>query len=186
MNLAIRVARDDDLPRIVEIYNATIASRQVTADTAPVSVESRRDWFAAHPPERRPVWVAHTGPEIEGWLSMSTFYGRPAYDGTAEVSVYVDAARRRRSVGSTLLLHALAQGPALGVGNLIGFVFRHNSPSLRLFHRFGFERWGLLPGVAVLDSLPRDVVILGRKLMPSRDAGADSDPLAQGGEGRRP
>jgi phosphinothricin acetyltransferase len=173
MSLTIRISRYDDLPRIVEIYNATIPSREVTADTTPVSVESRRAWFEAHPPERRPLWVAQTDAGIEGWLSMSTFYGRPAYDGTAEISVYVDASRRRRSVGSTLLQHALAQAPALGVENLIGFVFRHNAPSLRLFHRFGFERWGLLPGVAVLDSLPRDVLILGRKLMRSRDAGSD-------------
>ncbi|MGH8807340.1 MAG: GNAT family N-acetyltransferase, partial [Noviherbaspirillum sp.] len=33
-----RLARFDDLPGIVAIYNSTIPSRQVTADTEPVSV----------------------------------------------------------------------------------------------------------------------------------------------------
>jgi phosphinothricin acetyltransferase len=50
----IRIARRDDLPRVVEIYNATIPSREVTADTQPVSVESRVPWFEAHQPDSRP------------------------------------------------------------------------------------------------------------------------------------
>ena len=40
-----RVARPEDLPLIVDIYNSTIASREVTADTEPVSVASRQQWF---------------------------------------------------------------------------------------------------------------------------------------------
>jgi phosphinothricin acetyltransferase len=159
----IRIARRDDLPRIVEIYNATIPSRQVTADTEPVSVESRIAWFEAHEPQRRPLWVAD-GKGIEGWLSISTFYGRPAYDATAEVSVYVAASQRGNGLGSALLRHALAQAAELRINCFVGFIFRHNAPSLRLFHRHGFERWGLLPGVAVLDAEARDVVIVGRRL----------------------
>ena len=104
------------------------------------------------------------GEKIAGWLSLSTFYGRPAYDATVELSVYVDAPSRRHGVASLLLEHALAQSPRLGVAKLVGFVFRHNTPSLRLFHRHGFERWGLMPAVAVLDGVPRDVVILGREV----------------------
>ena len=162
--VSIRIARRDDLPRIVEIYNATIPSREVTADIEPVSVESRIPWFEAHQPERRPLWVAEHGDGVEGWLSISTFYGRPAYDATAEVSVYVAASRRRSGLGSVLLRHALAQAADLRIDIFIGFIYRHNAPSLRLFHRHGFERWGLLPGVAVLDAVPRDVVIVGRRL----------------------
>jgi phosphinothricin acetyltransferase len=64
-----------------------------------------------------------------------------------------------------LMRHALAQAPALGVDALIGFIFRHNPRSLGLFHNHGFERWGVLPAVAVLDGIPRDVIIVGRKLL---------------------
>jgi len=38
----IRTALESDLPAIVEIYNSTVPSRMVTADTEPVSVESRK------------------------------------------------------------------------------------------------------------------------------------------------
>jgi hypothetical protein len=78
MNVAIRDAMAADLPAIVEIYNAAIPGRLATADTTPVSVESRRAWFAEHSPQHRPLWVADTGGAVVGWLSFQSFYGRPA------------------------------------------------------------------------------------------------------------
>src|SRR5664279_3732202 len=89
MPLGHRIATRKDLPQIVEIYNSTIPSRMVTADTEPVSVESRVAWLEEHTPERRPLWVVEDAGRIVAWLSFSSFYGRPAYAKTAELSVYV-------------------------------------------------------------------------------------------------
>ena len=164
MTITHRLARRDDLTQFVEIYNSTVASRMVTADLEPISVESRREWFEQHTPHARPLWVAEREAQIAGWLSLSNFYGRPAYRRTAEVSVYVRDSVRRAGVGSYLLRHALEQAPALEIDNLIGFVFAHNHPSLALFERFGFARWGELPRVTILDGIERDVVILGLRL----------------------
>ena len=102
-----RLATRDDLPVIVDIYNSTVASREVTADTEPITVQSREQWFADHTPDRRPLWVIHaaddTGekPEVLGWLSYSNFYGRPAYSGTAEVSIYIAETRAARVSDAT-------------------------------------------------------------------------------------
>jgi phosphinothricin acetyltransferase len=147
----------------VAIYNATIPSRQVTADTEPVSVESRVGWFEEHTPQRRPLWVVEEAGRVAAWLSFSAFYGRPAYDKTAELSIYVHEAFRRRGLGSYLLREAIAHAPAIGVDTLLGFIFGHNAPSLALFERFGFARWGELPKVAALDGVERDLVIVGRR-----------------------
>ena len=161
---AHRVATRDDLTRIVEIYNATIASRMVTADLAPVTVASRVKWFEEHSPEFRPLWVAHSDGEIAGWLSFSSFYGRPAYDKTAEISVYVDERFRGKGLGAYLLGAAIAYAPSIRADTLLGFIFAHNTPSLRLFEKFGFVRWAHLPGVALLDGVERDLDIVGRKV----------------------
>ena len=159
-----RLATGADLPGIVEIYNSTVASRMVTADLAPVSVESRRRWFEEHSPESRPLWVLEHDGGIAAWLSFSSFYGRPAYAGTAEVSIYVDQRFRRQGLGADLLRAAIAHAPAIGVRTLLGFIFAHNLPSLALFEKLGFERWGHLPRVAVLDDIERDLVIVGRRV----------------------
>ena len=158
-----RLALREDLVALVDIYNSTIASRMVTADMEPVSVEDRVPWFEAHAPRTRPLWVAEVDGRIAGWLSFSSFYGRPAYHKTVELSVYVDASFRRRGLGSYLLEEAIAHAPAIGVDTLLGFIFGHNAPSLALFARHGFARWGELPRVAVLDGVERDLVIVGRR-----------------------
>ncbi len=37
-------------------------------------------------------------------------------------------------------------------------------PSLKLFEKLGFTRWGHLPRVAVLDGVERDLIIVGRRV----------------------
>ncbi|MBV8273015.1 MAG: N-acetyltransferase [Cupriavidus sp.] len=161
----VRVATRGDLPGIVEIYNSTVPSRMVTADTEPVTVASREAWFDAHQPERRPLWVCEDADgRMAGWVSYSDFYGRPAYGATAEVSIYLHESRRGQGLGRFLLEQAIAHAPKVGVTTLLGFIFGHNAPSLALFERHGFTRWGDLPRVAVLDGIERDLVILGRRL----------------------
>ena len=161
----LRLATPADLPGIVEIYNSTVPSRMVTADTEPVSVASRQAWFDAHQPERRPLWVCEDAEgRMAGWLSYSDFYGRPAYGATAELSIYLHADRRGQGLGRYLLEQAIVHAPKVGVTTLLGFIFGHNTPSLALFERHGFARWGDLPRVAVLDGIERDLIIVGRRL----------------------
>lgn len=163
---AIRHATEADLAAIVAIYNAAIPGRLATADTAPVSVDSRRDWFAAFDPARRPVWVAEAGGQVAGWLGLRDFYGRPAYHRTVEVAAYVAPPWQRRGIARALLDHALRTAPALGIATVLAFVFGHNDPSLLLFRKAGFAVWGTLPQVAELDGVERDLLILGRRLTP--------------------
>ncbi len=164
--MPVRHAQPADLPRIVAIYNAAIPGRMATADTAPVTVADREAWFREFDPARRPLWVLTDldGAHVSGWLSLRSFYGRPAYEATVEVAVYVDPALHRRGIGKTLLYHALANAPALGIRTALAFVFAHNAPSLALFERAGFAAWGRLPRVAVLDGVERDLAILGLRV----------------------
>lgn len=164
MTFQCRDATPDDLPEIVAIYNSTVPSRQVTADLEPVSIESRRAWFDAHGADKRPLWVVEDEGHIIGWLSFSDFYGRPAYQRTAEVSIYLHEAARGKGLGKKLLAASLEAAPKLGIDTVLGFVFGHNEPSVRLFKSFGFTAWGTLPRVAVLDGVERDLVILGKRL----------------------
>lgn len=154
----------EDLAAIVDIYNETIASRRVTADLEPISVKDRLEWFAEHSPDSRPLWVMRSEGKVIAWLSLQSFYGRPAYEATAEVSIYISKAWRGQGLGSILLNRVFAYCPRLGVKTLLGFVFAHNKPSLGLLLRHGFEQWGHLPQVASLDGIERDLVILGKRV----------------------
>lgn len=159
----IRDANQEDLVRIVEIYNSTIQSRMVTADIEMVEIESRLDWFLNHTSDKRPLWVMEDDGTIIGWLSFQDFYGRPAYQATAEISIYMDLSYRKKRVGAHFLEYAIQRAPSFGIETLLGFIFAHNEPSIRLFKKYGFEEWGHLPGVAELDGVKKDLLILGKK-----------------------
>ncbi|MGH7841390.1 MAG: GNAT family N-acetyltransferase [Candidatus Binataceae bacterium] len=163
--MLIRDATIADLPEIIGIYNAAIPGRMATADLEPISVESRRAWFAGHSSTMRPLWILEDRGAIHAWLSFQSFYGRPAYQATAEVSVYVSPSSQRRGYGRVLLAHAIDQAPSMSLRTLLGFIFGHNEPSLTLFRGFGFETWARLPKIAELDGVERDLLIVGRRIV---------------------
>ncbi|EGB13818.1 Phosphinothricin acetyltransferase [Pseudodesulfovibrio mercurii] len=159
-------ATEQDLPRIVEIYNSTVATRISTADTEPVSVEARRPWFEHHVPGRRPIMVERIDGEVAAWVSFESFYGRPAYDHTAEISIYIAPEHRRQGLGRKLLREALDMTPALGINTVLGYIFSHNEGSMRLFASFGFEEWGRFPDIAEMDGREYSLSIMGKRVNP--------------------
>ena len=162
MPVTFELAQHQDLPRIVAIYNEIIPSRLATADLAPVSVASREAWFAAFDPATRPIWVMKVAGQIAGWVSLESFYGRPAYVHTAEISIYIDAQFRHQGLGQQALDYTFHQLKRLRLTRIVAFVFSHNLPSQGLFKRNGFTVWGHLPDVALMDGQLRSLDILGR------------------------
>jgi L-amino acid N-acyltransferase YncA len=163
--IQFRNATQNDLNRVVEIYNSTIASRMVTADTEPVTVESRQKWFDEHDPQKRPLWIIeNTDGKSIGWVSFQSFYGRPAYDATVEISIYLDAKERGKGLGKEILNSCIEKAKKIGIKTLLGFIFSHNTPSLKLFRHAGFEEWGHLPNIAVLDGEEKGLSILGKRI----------------------
>ena len=162
----IRNATLSDLPEIVAIYNSTIESGTVTADTSPITVESRLEWFHQHTPDKRPLWIGETeNKEIIGWLSFNDFYGRPAYHITAEISLYINENVRGKGYGNMLLKKAIETAPELGLENLLGFIFSSNESSIRLFKKHGFQTLGTIKNAANMNSHYSDLEILGLRLV---------------------
>ena len=159
-----RFALQADLSAIVRIYNSTIASRQVTADLTEISVVSRQAWFEEHTPQLRPLWVIEDAGQVIGWMSFSDFKKRAAYDGTVEVSVYLSPEARGRGWGRYCLELAESYAPQIGVNILLGYIFGHNTPSLRLFEKFHYQQWAMMPKIAILDGIERDLIIVGKRL----------------------
>jgi phosphinothricin acetyltransferase len=162
--MVIRDAVGNDLAAIVAIYNSTVPTQIVTADFEPVTVESRLPWFASHTPDDRPLWVMEIDNTVAGWLGFQSFYGRPAYKETVELSLYVSPDFRRRGIGRSLLEKAIEASPTLRITTLLGFIFAGNRPSLKLFEQYGFEQWGYLPRVAKFETSEQDLVIVGKKV----------------------
>lgn len=163
--LTYRNAERQDLAKIVEIYNSTIALRLVTADTEEISVESKIKWFEEHNPDSRPLWMVEDDlKNCIGWVSFQNFYGRPAYNATAEISIYLDEKFRGKGLGKEILQYSIQQAPSLSIKTILGFIFTHNVPSMKLFLELGFEEWGHFPEIAEMDGNLYGLKILGKKV----------------------
>ncbi|MDQ0228924.1 GNAT family N-acetyltransferase [Metabacillus malikii] len=160
----IRDAKLDDLRRIVEIYNLSIPGRIATADLEEITVESRLHWFHEHNTHSRPLWVLEEDDKTVGWLSFQSFYGRPAYLATAEVSIYLDPSVHGKKYAQRLLRQAIQACPTLQINTLLAFVFAHNVASINLFNKFHFEKWAHLPRIANMGGVERDLLILGKRV----------------------
>ncbi|MCM3767642.1 GNAT family N-acetyltransferase [Neobacillus niacini] len=88
MNILIREAKVDDLGAIREIYNQGIHDRIATLETDEKDTLYMKEWFEKHT-GRYQVIVAEMDGKIVGWASLNQFNNRCAYDGVADISVYI-------------------------------------------------------------------------------------------------
>lgn len=161
----VRAALESDLERMVEIYNQAVRARFQTGDRVEWKAEEQGVWLSGHASDSFPIYVHEVEGRVAGWLSISPYRpGREALRFTAEVSYFVDEAFRGRGVASALLGHALDQGPALALKTLFAIVLDRNQASLGVLQKFGFERWGHLPGVADFDGEECGHLYYGRRL----------------------
>ena len=158
-----------DLPNIVAIYNANIASKRVTADLYPVTVSERESWFRSHlEDESRPIYVVKSAlGDIMAWGCFSNVKNRPAYYISSEISIYVADIHQRRGIAKALITWMLTQAPSLKIEQVVALIFTHNTASLALFKRLGFEQWGILPDICDMGELKASVHILGRSISDS-------------------
>ena len=169
MSFVHRDAQVSDLPRIVEIYNFAVASRRCSCDLDPTTVEARRRSLDQHTPDHRPLWVAEDSTKPRqgaiGYIGFFHFMNeRPGYFITADLAIYLHPDYQNKGLGTYLLTEAVRQAPTLGIETLTATIFASNEASIRLFEKFGFERWGFMPRVARLEGVEKDLVLVGRRL----------------------
>src|SRR5947207_2615667 len=167
MELHIRDATEADLPAIVDIYNQSIPGGWSTADTRPITIAERIDWLRNFDLARRPIWVAELDGQVVATAYLSSFYGgRPAYDATAEVSVYIATAYHRRGIGKRLKQWVIEQCPRLGVTTLLSMHFDHNDATRHINESLGFVQVGHLTEIAVVQGEQRGLVIWALRIPP--------------------
>lgn len=146
--VVVRYARDDDLPRLTEIYNHYVVTSAITFDLEPSTVEQRRSWFAqfaAAGPHR--LLVAEEEGVVLGYTSSQQFRAKKAYDTTVETTVYCAPEAVGRGLG-WLLYSALFD--ALRDEDLrtaVAAITIPNAASITLHERFGFTLAGVMHDV---------------------------------------
>jgi len=163
--MEIRLASEEDLVSINAIYNQAVRQRFCTAHLSEIGMDQRRTWFRGHDQSHFPVFVVERNTEVLGWVFLGPYrQDRQALSHVAEVSYYVDEKMRGRGIGSRLLEYAMQVAPEFGFSVLVAILLDRNPASIALLKKFGFERWGVMPGIALIDGQEADHLYYGLKL----------------------
>lgn len=159
--VALRPATAADVARVVEIYNAGIAERVATFETAPRTVEDLADW----PADGQPFVVAVApGGRVVGWARAGAYSDRCVYSGIGEHAVYVDPDARGGGLGRRLLDALARESERHGLYKLTSRVFSDNPASLAAHRAAGFTEVGLQRRHGRLDGEWKDCVLVERLL----------------------
>lgn len=141
----IRPARQDDLPALLAIYNHAVLHSVATFDVEPRTEAAGQAWLAAHT-GRHPLVVAELADGIvAGYASLSPYRPMPAYDSTAELSLYIHPDYQHRGLGHALAEHILAVARAEDRLHLVvSVITASHAVSISLHEKLGFRLCGTL------------------------------------------
>ena len=107
--------------------------------------------------------VAEEDGKVLGWVAISPFSSIPAYQGVAEVSLYIDEDARGKGIGTALMHAVIEASEAAGIWTLHSQIFPENTASLKLHQRFGFREVGRRERIGQLAGVWRDTILLERR-----------------------
>ena len=145
-DVTIRTARAEDAGDIQAIYAPFVQETSVSFETVPPSVETMAARISSNL-ARHGYFVAQSDAGILGFAYASPYRPRPAYDRTAEVSVYLAPQAQGRGLAQALYRALFAHLAARGFHTAVAIVTLPNPQSAQLHERCGFAHVGSLQDV---------------------------------------
>ncbi len=144
--MIIRRAERADLEAITQIYNQAILNTVATFDTEPKTVDSRLDWFNKHD-KRYPILVALSDNVVVGWVSLSVWSDKCAYNKTAELSIYIEEQQRGRGIGKKLMNSIIEHANNIDCHTIISRIAGESEASIHLHEKYEFQLIGTMKEV---------------------------------------
>ena len=145
-DVTIRTARAEDAADIQAIYAPFVQETSVSFETVPPSVETMAARISSNL-ARHGYFVAQSDAGILGFAYASPYRPRPAYDRTAEVSVYLAPQAQGSGLAQALYRALFAHLAARGFHTAVAIVTLPNPQSAQLHERCGFAYVGSLQDV---------------------------------------
>lgn len=146
--MIIRIARETDMPALLQIYNYEVLNGLATFDLHAKTMQERMPWFYEHNRDNHPLLVAEADNKAVGYASLSPYRDKEAYARTVELSVYIDPDYRRRGIARRLMAEILNQARERDdIHTVISVITDGNAASVALHEEFGFDYCGTIKEV---------------------------------------
>ena len=159
INPTVRLASESDIEAILTIYNQGIEDRVATLETESKNLAYMREWYQEHT-GRYTVIVAESEGSIIGWASLNPYSHRCAYQGVADLSVYIDREQRGKGVGSLLLEEIEKQAMKNNFYKIVLFTFPFNELGQGLYRKRGYREVGVFKNQGIVDGQFVDVMAM--------------------------
>jgi len=136
----LRPAHVGDAAAIAAIYNHYVLTTTISFEETPVDGAEIALRLAAVQGANLPYLVAEEDGVVTGYAYATPWRARPAYRGSVETSIYLQAGTHARGTGTTLYRRLLADIAARGLHVAIGGIAQPNAASVALHEKLGFEK----------------------------------------------
>ncbi|CAG9623621.1 arsinothricin resistance N-acetyltransferase ArsN1 family A [Sutcliffiella rhizosphaerae] len=157
----VRRAEESDLKAIMEIYNQGIEDRIATLETEIKDHSYIKKWFDHHQ-GRFSIIVERN--KIMGWASLNPYNNRCAYEGVADISVYISRDFRGKGVGGKLLSTLETKAKENHFHKLVLFTFPFNELGQGLYKKMGYREVGVFQNQGILNGKYVDVMAMEKLL----------------------
>jgi phosphinothricin acetyltransferase len=163
--VAIRAARDADVPRIAAIYAHHVLTGLATFETEPPDDAEMARRYRDLVGKGFPYLVAEAAGRLVGYAYAGPFRARAAYRYTLEDSIYLDPVAVRHGVGRRLLQELIEASTRAGFRQMIAVIGDSaNVGSIRLHERCGFRMVGTMDATGFKFGRWVDTVLMQRAL----------------------
>lgn len=157
--MVIRNMEKEDWKEVLEIYRQGIESGIATFQE---KLPTWEEWDRKHIDRCRLVSISDGF--ITGWAALSSTSSMEAYNGVAEVSIYINKNYRGLGVGTLLLNKIIKESENNGFWTLQSLIISKNTSSLELHKKCGFRVLGVREKIAKMKNIEwMDVVIMERR-----------------------
>ncbi len=156
MGIDLREYRREDIPVMIEIWNAIIAEANAFPQLGPLDTESAEVFFGA----QSHTGVAADGDEILGlYVLHPNNVGRCGHIANASYAIHKNC--RGRGIGELLVRDSLKKGRELGFRVMqFNAVVSTNHAAIHLYEKLGFHRLGVIPdGFLLGDGTYTDIIL---------------------------
>lgn len=173
--IVVRPADDDDAPRIADVFAGYVLASVATFVEDPPSVGTWLERLATAREQKLPFVVADLpdghpaaprgGLRAAGFAWCAQFRPHAAYRYTVEDSVYIAPEATGAGLGGRLLGTLVDDLAQTGIRQVVAVIAtlpdaRHDTPSIVLHRRLGFEVVGRMPGVGYKQGQWVDTVLM--------------------------
>lgn len=136
----------DHIDELKEIYNYYVMNSTISFHTEPLNNDQMRESVINKNP-RFKAFLIRDNEEIAGYVLLTQYKNKQAYDVSAEVTIYLKPDCLGKGIGGQAITFIEGVGRELGFHTLIATICMENSRSIKLFEKNGYEQCALFKEV---------------------------------------